>query len=207
MDPDGTPMLLTADADEPQELTTVEGSDPSAVAVTGDCSDLCTVTVSTRADGFGPSWQVDTAGHVSEAPIPFVLGVSPAGGQVAGLTREAPDGIHVCGGVYTLGAGDFLWKNCDDNHYDFSPGGDYVATTFGEGFGPNRIAIRDAHSGTELASIDTDAMFSGWAWQGNDLLVVEATEDGATLRSLSLDGTVETLLENVSGGLYLPTTV
>lgn len=213
MDPDGTPMLITADAQEPLELTSVEGSDPTAVAVTGDCSTVCTVTVKVTGDaGLGPSWQVDTAGQVTKAPIPAVVDVSPAGGQIAGVDSFAPDDIHACGGVYNVGYSSFIWHNCEDNVFDFSPGGELVATTFAEGLGPNHVTLRDAHSGTVVGRLDDAGWIPSMAWEGEHLLAVVVAEDGATsLVQIGTSGnqTVQTGLttdmEGLRPALILPT--
>ncbi|MFC6342927.1 hypothetical protein ACFP8W_13140, partial [Nocardioides hankookensis] len=182
MDPDGAPRLLVAGSDDPQVLESVEGSSPEAVAISGDCSDLCSVHVLTKGEGLGPSWAVATSGVVMPMTpdVPAILDVSSDGSLLGGLSEVAPDGNHYCGGVYDPNEIDFAWKGCEDNVFDFSPDGRLVATTFGEGLGPTRIDVRDSRTGTRLAGV-AGGTITSWTWEDDThLLAVQVDPRGET---------------------------
>jgi hypothetical protein len=197
--PDGSVQLLVAGTDEPRRLSPVDGPNPSAVAITGDCTAACTVHVKTSGQGLGPSWAVASSGGVvPETPaVPAILDVSADGSLLAGLDGVAPDGNHYCGGVYDLSVIDYVWRDCEDNVYAFSPDGSLVATMFGEGMGPNSVRIRDAHSGTPIAEVDDRRLITSYVWEDDrHLLVVYAADDGnVSVERISVDGPTEVVLD------------
>jgi hypothetical protein len=197
--PDGSVQLLVDGADEPRRLSPVDGPNPSAVAITGDCTAACTVHVKTNGQGLGPSWAVASSGGVvPETPaVPVVLDVSSDGSLLAGLRSVAPDGNHYCGGVYDLSVIDYVWEDCEDNVFAFSPDGALVATMFGEGMGPRSVTIRDAHSGTPIAEVDDDRLITSYVWEDDQhLLVVYAADDGnVSVERISVDGPTEIVLD------------
>lgn len=213
LDPAGTPRLLVAGSDEPQDLSGIAGADPSAVALTGDCARECAVWV--HADGggeLGRSYRVSTDGTVTDAPLPDVVDVSPDEDLIAGLDRVADDDVHQCGGLYDVRAGDYRWPSCEPNVYLFSPDAGLVATQFGEGLGPREVSLRDAANGTVVAEL-SDARVASIAWEDDEhLLAVVVAEDGSTrLERIGTDGR-ETLLDgfmttdDVTLPLILPVT-
>jgi hypothetical protein len=199
VDPDGSVQLLVAGTDEPRQLSPVDGPNPSAVAITGDCTAVCTVHVKASGQGLGPSWAVASSGGViPETPaVPAVLDVSSDGSLLAGLRSVAPDGNHYCGGVYDLSVIDYVWEDCQNNVFAFSPDGGLVATMFGEGMGPTGLSIRDAHSGTPLADLDDGRLITSYAWEDDEhLLVVLAADDGSvSVERIGTDGPPEVVLD------------
>jgi hypothetical protein len=143
---------------------------------------------------------VTSAGDVTDGPVavPAVADVSPDGSLVAGLDSTADDDIHVCGGVYDVGVGDHLWRDCEDNAYDFSPDGALVATSFSEGLGPTGVRIRDAHSGAPVAELN-GSLVTSYTWEDvRHLLVVVVEEDGSvSLQRFGSGGAPETVLDGL----------
>ena len=202
--PDRTLRLLVAGSDEPRTIPLGEVEPTQTAAVSGDCSDECTIAVRTAVGGdLGGTVLVTADGVVSDAPaaVPAIAGISPDGSLIAGLDSVANDDIHVCGGVYDVGVGDYLWRGCEDNTFDFSPDGALVATSFGEGLGPRGVDIRDAHSGANVAQVTGD-LISSYAWEDSThLLAVVVAEDGSTsLQRIGLDGPPEVVLDGFMTG-------
>jgi hypothetical protein len=199
MDAQGNPTLLVAGSDDPQSLSAVNGPDPLAVAVVGDCADECEVVVQIHGRrGLGPSYAVSTTGAVARQPdaVPSVVDVSPDGTLLAGIDGYAKDDIHVCGGVYGVNAADYLWHGCEDNVFDFSPDGALIATTFSEGLGPTGVVIRDAHSGGPIHGLNNVGWVPSFAWEDSQhLLAVVVADNGATsVQRVGLDS-IETVLD------------
>jgi hypothetical protein len=199
MDPDGSAQLLVAGTDQPRRLSVIDGANPTPVAITGDCTIECDVIVRSGQQGLGASWAASSTGEVRALPaaVPAVVDASLDGTLLAGLDEYAADDIHVCGGVYDLRTSDFLFHNCSDNVYRFSPDGGLVATTFAEGRGPTGITIRDAHSGSPIASLNDVGWVSSFAWEDDrHLLAVVVADDGATrMERLSVDAPTEVVLD------------
>ena len=201
MGPDDTPQLLVAGDDEPQSLDRVPGSQQAVVAITGDCRSVCDVVLRAddrSADHFGSSWAVSSAGGVRDLPagVPAVLDATPDGSLLAGLDAIAPDDIHVCGGVFDVGVGDYAWHGCQDNVFLFSPDGALVMTLFSEGAGPLALQVRDTRSGAVVAET-SGSLITSWAWEDDRrLLAVVAEDDGSvSLQRISPDGPPETVLD------------
>jgi hypothetical protein len=199
IDPDGSAQLLVAGTDEPRRLSVIDGADPTPAAITGDCATECDVIVRSGQQGLGASWAASTTGDVRALPadVPAVVDASLDGALLAGLDDYAADDIHVCGGVYDLRTADFLFHNCDDNVYRFSPDGGLVATTFAEGLGPTGVTIRDAHTGSPITSLTDVGWVSSFAWEDSrHLLAVVVADDGATrMERLSVDAPPEVVLD------------
>lgn len=201
VDPDRSVHLLVAGSDEIRTLP-VGSADPIQVdAIDGDCTDLCTVSVRVAAPGdLGKTLWVSSQGTVTDGPagVPAIVGFTADGSLFAGLEYVADDDIHVCSGVYGGDSGARLWGRCEDNRYDFSPDGTFVATTFAEGLGPSRVDIRDAQDGTEVAGL-AGGWISSFSWEDDThLLAVRVMDDGETsLLRLATDGSVETVLDGL----------
>lgn len=215
--PDDSLQLLVAGQDEPETLADITITGPVPVSITGDCTTTCEVVGQYRnpQGGLGPSWAVSTDGDLRALPsnVPAVVDANADGSLLAGLDDYASDDIHVCGGVYDVATSDFLFHNCDDNVYRFSPDGGLVATTFSEGRGPTGVAIRDAHSGTVVASLKDVGWVSSFAWEDDrHLLAVVVADGGATrMERVSVDADPEVVLdgfqtdmEALVGPLILP---
>jgi hypothetical protein len=198
---DGSPMLLTTEANQPEALTRLTVSGPRVVAITGDCASTCEVVgyYDDAAGGLGSSWAVSTTGTVRDLPgaVPQVVDASADGSLLAGIDAYADDDIHVCGGVYDIGVDDFVWHGCEDNTFVFSPDGGLVATMFGEGAGPRSLTIRDAHSGAPVAQLTDAGLITSYAWEDDrHLLAVVAADDGSvSVQRIGLDGAPETVLD------------
>jgi len=146
---------------------------------------------------------VTADGTVTDAPtaVPAVTAISPNGSLIAGFDSVADDDIHLCGGMYDVGVGDYVWEGCDDNVFQFSPDGALVATSFAEGLGPTGVRIRDAQSGTPLAEV-TGSWIASSAWEDpTHLLAVVVEDDGSTsLQRIGIDGPPETVLDGFTTG-------
>jgi hypothetical protein len=202
--PDQTLHLLVAGSDEPRTIALGDVEPTQTTAVTGDCADACTVAVRTARGGdLGGTILVTSDGEVSDGPaaVPAIAAISPNGSLIAGLDSVAEDDIHLCGGGYDVGVGDYVWRGCKDNTFDFSPGGALVATSFGEGLGPRRVDLRDTHSGVSVAALN-GGWISSYAWEDSThLLAVVVAEDGSTsLQRISPDGPPETVLAGFATG-------
>ena len=198
VDPQGTTQLLVADATEPRELGSEAGRHPTAVAITGDCSATCEVVG--RVDGdndLGSSWIASTTGTVRSLPssAPLVVDASSDGALLAALDGRDDDDIHLCGGVFDVGADAMLWRRCEDNVFEFSPDGALVMTTFAEGLGPNHLELRDSYSGAAVAEL-TGSLITSYAWEDSThLLAVVVEEDGSTsVQRISAGTTPEIVL-------------
>ena len=199
--PDRTLQLLVPGSDEPRAVP-VDGLDPSqATAITGDCADQCTIAVRTRAGGdLGSTAMVTSRGAVTmideNAAVPAVVDASSDGAALAGLDEVAEDGIHLCGGVYDLRSDDFLWHQCEDNVFSFSPDDALVMTTFAEGLGPTGLKLRDTRSGAVVAELTGAGLITSYAWEdATHLLAVVVADDGSTsVQRIGTAGT-ETVLD------------
>jgi hypothetical protein len=196
---DQTLHLLLAGSDAPSILDLGDVRPTQTTAITGDCADVCTIAVRTATGGdLGGTVMVTSEGEVTDGPagVPAVAAISPNGSLIAGFDSVDEDGIHLCGGMYDVGVGDYVWDGCEDNVFQFSPDGALVATSFGEGLGPRAVRIRDAHSGTTLAEV-TGSRVASTAWEdATHLLAVVVEDDGSTsLQRIGLDGPSETVLD------------
>ncbi|GAA4736624.1 hypothetical protein GCM10023350_20610 [Nocardioides endophyticus] len=197
--PDRTLHLLVAGSDAPSIIALGDVRPTQTTAITGDCADVCTVAVRTARGGdLGGTVVVTSDGDVTTGPagVPAVAAVSPNGSLIAGFDSVDEDGIHVCGGMYDVGVGDYVWDGCEHNVFQFSPDGALVATSFGEGLGPTAVRIRDARSGATIAELGGSRIAST-AWEdATHLLVVVVEDDGSTsLQRIGLDGPPETVLD------------
>jgi len=204
IEPDRTLHLLVAGSDEPRTIALGDVRPTQTAAIAGDCADRCTIAVRTARGGeVGGTVLVTADGTVTDGPaaVPAVTAISPDGSLIAGFDSVADDDVHLCGGMYDVGVGDFVWDECEDNAFQFSPDGALVATSFGEGMGPTGVRIRDAHSGTTVAELG-----GGWiassAWEdATHLLAVVVEEDGSTsLQRIGLEGPPETVLDGFMTG-------
>jgi hypothetical protein len=202
--PDRTLRLLVAGSDEPRTIAVGDVGPTQTTAITGDCADKCTIAVRTdRGGGLGGTVLVTSEGDVADGPaaVPAIAAVSPDGSLVAGLDSIADDDIHVCGGMYDVGVGDYLWRGCEDNAFDFSPDGTLVATSFAEGRGPTGVRIRDVSSGATVAEL-SGSWIASTAWEDSThLLAVVVADDGSTsLQRVGLDGPATTVLGGFTTG-------
>lgn len=201
VEPDRSLHLLIAGSDDDRTIPVAGVRPTETTAIQGDCAQSCTIAVRSAAGGdLGSTVLISPDGTVTDGPaaVPAIADISADGSLVAGSDGIADDDIHVCGGVYDVTAGNYAWRGCEDNVYDFSPDGALVATTFSEGLGPTSIAIRDARSGDELQRIgDPGDWIPSFAWEDSThLLAVVVAEGGATsLQRLGLDGTRTTVLD------------
>jgi hypothetical protein len=204
VDPDRALHLLVAGSDEPRTIPLGDVRPTQTAAITGDCADRCTIAVRTARGGeVGGTVLVTADGKVTNGPaaVPAITAISPAGSLIAGFDSVAKDSVHLCGGMYDVGVGDFVWDECRDNTFQFSPDGALVATSFGEGLGPTGVRIRDAQSGTTIAEL-TGSWIASSAWEdATHLLAVVVEEDGSTsLQRIGLDGPPETVLDGFTTG-------
>ena len=204
VDPDRALHLLVAGSDEPRTIPLGDVRPTQTAAITGDCAERCTIAVRTARGGeVGGTVLVTPDGKVTDGPaaVPAVTAISPDGSLIAGFDSVADDDVHLCGGMYDVGVGDFVWDECKDNTFQFSPDGALVATSFGEGLGPTGVRIRDAHSGATIAEL-TGSWIASSAWEdATHLLAVVVEEDGATsLQRIGLDGPSETVLDGFTTG-------
>jgi hypothetical protein len=197
--PDRTLHLLVAGSDQPRTIAIGDVGATQTTAVNGDCADDCTIAVRTdRGGDLGGTVLVTASGEVVDGPaaVPAVVDISPDGSLIAGLDSIDDDDIHLCGGVYDVGAGDYAWRGCADNAFGFSPDGALVATSFAEGLGPTGVRIRDVRTGTVVAKLDS-SWIASTAWEdATHLLAVVVADDGSTsLRRLGRDGSSVTVLD------------
>jgi hypothetical protein len=122
-----------------------------------------------------------------------------ADGLVSVVTRINPDD-SACFGIVDTAADPraVVWETCGNSLGVFSPDGRYVAAgpAYLDGLGDGSLAILDARTGSELATVDQSrkgrlALVHG-AWESDDTFVALAVEGSRNaLLRFGVDGTLE----------------
>jgi hypothetical protein len=214
VEPDGTPVVVTADGVRSDRRSYTlpripRGSGFDAVAVDGQACRTtgelpCRVWV--RSTGAVPENWVSTSGGTAARALPglrSVTDVDNTGTRAAGVVDVHQD-LTTCSAVVEPARGRQTWATCDHRLLAFSPDGSRLLATasVGDGLGDTELAVLDAATGEVQLDLRTaDRVVIGrMVWEDDSHVLATVFQDGrwAVLR-IGLDGRREIAVPPVRG--------